>query len=194
MNTNHLARQKGATLIEVMVSALIVAFGVLAMVALQTNAIKYNKTSEYRSIATLLANDLADRMRVNVDTALANTNNYDLTAAYSLPTSVPTRPACAIPSQCTPSELAALDLGEWQRALYFSLPGGRGFVRTDKVGRAVDIWVAWMDPAEANAPTGNNGTAKTECSTDFVPADATATPRCMYFHIALPTDVGKVTP
>ncbi|MES2091439.1 MAG: type IV pilus modification protein PilV, partial [Pseudomonadota bacterium] len=63
--------QRGATLIEVMVSALIVAFGVLAMIALQANSIKFSKTSEYRSVATLLANDLADRMRLNTAAAIA---------------------------------------------------------------------------------------------------------------------------
>jgi type IV pilus assembly protein PilV len=194
MNAPTHAQQRGATLIEVMVSALIVSFGILAMIALQSNAIKYNKTSEYRSIATLLANDLADRIRVNTDQALASSNNYDLTARYSQPASVPTRPSCAIPATCTAAELAQLDLGEWRRALYFSLPGGNGYVTTDKANRAVDVWVAWIDPGEASAPVGDNG-AKTECPSAFLPSGASATrPRCMYFHIGLPTPVGTPAP
>lgn len=186
--------QQGATLIEVMVSALIVAFGILAMIALQSNAIKFNKTSEYRSVATLLANDLADRMRVNAEDG-AMTGQYDLLDAYVDPTgTVPARQDCATPTNCTAAELARRDLGEWRRALYFSLPGGNGYVRSDATNRAVDIWVAWIDPAEAAATVGDNGAVK-ECPTGFLPAAAGATvPRCMYFRIGLPTPPPPTVP
>lgn len=171
------SRQGGATLIEVMVSALIVAFGILAMIALQANAIRFNKTSEYRSIATLLANDLADRMRVNPDAAV--TKDYDLQAVYSRPGSVPARTECGTPLNCSPADLARRDLGEWQRALYFALPGGSAYVHSDATNRSVDLWVAWVDPNEpAAAPAG-------ECPADFI-KDAAAQPRCMFFRIALP--------
>ncbi|MDE2402448.1 MAG: type IV pilus modification protein PilV [Burkholderiales bacterium] len=179
-------QQRGATLIEVMVSALIVSFGILAMIALQSNAIKFNKTSEYRSIATLLANDLADRMRVNAAIAVAkhSGNAYDMTTAYSKPSSVPARTDCLNPNNCSAEELAARDLGEWQRALYFALPGGSAYVQANQADRVVDTWVAWVDPAETAAP-GATG----ECPTNFVAATATVQPRCMFFRIALPTPV-----
>lgn len=181
-SSSPLHLQRGATLIEVMVSALIVAFGVLAMIALQSNAIKFSKTSEYRSIATLLANDLADRMRVNADVAaLATSNPYDVTAAYSRPTEVPSRPACKA-EDCTPDELAKRDVGEWKRALHFSLPGGNGYVQTNAADRVVDIWVAWQDPGEAEAAAPGS---KGECPENFVKG-VKELPRCMFFRIALP--------
>ncbi|MDO9003305.1 MAG: type IV pilus modification protein PilV [Aquabacterium sp.] len=176
-------RQRGATLIEVMISALIVAFGMLAMIALQSNAIKYTKTSEYRSVATLLANDLADRMRVNAEDG-AMAGRYDLLTAYEKPTTVPARTECAAPTNCTPTDLATRDLGEWRRALYFSLPGGNGFVQSDPTNRAVNIWVAWQDPDETARPVGDNGAVK-ECPAAFLPTAGTATPRCMYFRIGM---------
>lgn len=188
---NH-SRQHGATLIEVMVSALIVAFGILAMIALQSNAIKFNKTSEYRSVATLLANDLADRMRVNAEDG-AMAAQYNLLAAYVAPTSIPNRQECAIPANCTPAELARRDLDEWRRALYFSLPGGSGFVQADTANRAVDIWVAWLDPAEVAPPLGDNGAVR-ECPAGFLPAAGAAVPRCMYFRIGLATPPPPTVP
>lgn len=180
--SRSLSRQTGATLIEVMVSALIVAFGVLAMIALQSNAIKFSKTSEYRSIATLLANDLADRMRVNsAPAALATGSPYDVTEAYSRPSGVPSRPSCKA-DDCTPDELAKRDVGEWKRALYFSLPGGNGYVKTNATDRVVDVWVAWQDPGEVEAAAPGS---KNECPTNFV-KDVKEQPRCMFFRIALP--------
>lgn len=181
---SSLSRQTGATLIEVMVSALIVAFGVLAMIALQSNAIKFSKTSEYRSIATLLANDLADRMRVNASqAALATSSPYDVTDTYSRSKAVPARLECKDATNCSADELAKRDVGEWKRALYFSLPGGNGYVKTNATDRVVDVWVAWQDPGEVEAAAPGS---KSECPTVFVAADAKDQPRCMFFRIALP--------
>lgn len=172
---NH---QRGATLIEVMVSVLIVAFGALAMIALQTNAVKFNKTNEYRSLATLLANDLADRMRVNTAGVVAG--SYTLNAAYSEPAQgvIPPRTECTLPDNCTAPDLARRDLSEWQRALFFSLPGGTGFVQPTANSQAADIWVAWTDPAGANPLQGaNNG-----CPAAF---RAPNTVHCVYFRVAI---------
>lgn len=173
-------QQRGATLIEVMVSMLIVAFGVLAMIALQTNAIKFTKTSEYRSIATLLANDLADRMRVNPDGVIKA--GYTLSdQTYAAPKETPTRTECAAPTNCTDLELAARDLGEWRRALFFSLPGGNGFVRPTADNSAADIWIAWLDPGESNPVTEtNNG-----CPATFLPKTVPDTLHCVYFRVSL---------
>ncbi|RZI82913.1 MAG: type IV pilus modification protein PilV [Rubrivivax sp.] len=169
---------RGATLIEVMVSLLIVAFGVLAMIALQTNAVKFSKTSEYRSIATLLANDLADRMRVNQDAVTAG--SYTLSTAYSTPTDIPTRHECADVNNCTTAEMATRDLDEWRRALLFSLPGGNGFVQPVAGGQGVDVWIAWVDPGDAAPLTGSNG-----CPAGFQPSSPPDTLHCIYFRIAL---------
>lgn len=193
MHHHPIHRQRGATLIEVMVSALIVAFGVLAMIALQANSIKFSKTSEYRSVATLLANDLADRMRINAAAAIAG--SYNLTSVYSNPSStIPTRTNCTVETACTPTELATRDLGEWRRALFFGLPGGDGYVLTDTGNRTVDIWVAWRDPgqttAAANDGTRSNNGGVSECPTAFIPSSSdTNPPRCMFFRISLPPNL-----
>lgn len=178
MNQPMPTRQQGATLIEVMVSILIVAFGALAMIASQTNAVKFNKTSEYRSMATLLANDLADRMRVNIDGV--NAGSYTLTAEYAAPTpgSPPARNECTLPDDCTPAELARRDLNEWQRSLFFSLPGGTGFVQPTAGNQEADIWVAWTDPGNT-APLENTSNG---CPANF---KAPNTAHCVYFRVAI---------
>lgn len=174
--------QTGASLIEVMVSALIVAFGILAMIALQTNALKFNKTSEYRSVATLLANDLADRIRVNPEGA--ELGQYDLSGEYEALGEAPEPQPCPS-SGCSSAQLAAQDLSEWRRALFFSLPASDARVSLNAASGTVDMWVAWLDPVDAAgvAPGANQAG---ECPDQFAAANANPSPRCLYFQVPLP--------
>lgn len=70
LNTNnmHLARsqrQRGATLIEILVAVLILSFGMLGMAALQTRALQGNQSSLQRSQAVMLCNYMLDAMRID---------------------------------------------------------------------------------------------------------------------------------
>lgn len=58
-------QQQGITLIEVMVSVLILSVGLLGYVSLQAQSIKSNKSAYYRSQANILAQDISERMRTN---------------------------------------------------------------------------------------------------------------------------------
>jgi type IV pilus assembly protein PilV len=64
-------RQRGFTLIEVLVALLIFAFGVLALVGLQVTAIRQSGNAKYRSDAAMLANQLIGQMWVT-DRVTAN--------------------------------------------------------------------------------------------------------------------------
>lgn len=176
--------QRGATLIEVLVSFLIVSFGMLALLALQNNAIQFTKTTEYRSLATMLATDLGERMRANRPGVLANA--YDLTAPYDVPVEMPELEACNGPCAADGTALAAQDLAEWQRLLFVNLPGGAGYVTLDAAGEAVNVWVAWSDPGGSFEIAGNTNDDVRECPPAFVAPEAEDPPRCAFFRIALP--------
>ena len=62
----------GFTLIEVLVALVVLAVGLLGLAALQVMSLKYNQTAYNRNQATVIANDLADRMRANASV----TGNY----------------------------------------------------------------------------------------------------------------------
>ena len=64
--------QRGFSLIEVLISLVILAVGVLGLAALQTTGIQYTHDAYIRSQATVIVYDLVERMRNNVD----NANNY----------------------------------------------------------------------------------------------------------------------
>ncbi|TDQ39478.1 type IV pilus modification protein PilV [Thiopseudomonas denitrificans] len=58
-------RQKGITLIEVLVTLLVTTVGLLGLAALQLNALQATADSGQRSQAVWLMQDLIERMRVN---------------------------------------------------------------------------------------------------------------------------------
>lgn len=55
----------GFTLIEILITVVVVSIGLLGLAGLQINGLRANMGSEARSIATLKANDIAERMRAN---------------------------------------------------------------------------------------------------------------------------------
>ena len=62
MNTFN---QKGFTLLEVLVAIVIVSIGLLAVAGMQTTAITANASAKDATIAIQLAEEMADRIRVN---------------------------------------------------------------------------------------------------------------------------------
>lgn len=115
-------RQSGFTLIEVLVSVLILSIGLVGVATLQAVSLKNNQSAFMRSQASALAYDLADRMRSNVLTA--DSNLYD-------PGTAATIANCKSTAGCTPQQMAQNDLAEWNAAIATYLPMGEGFVCID---------------------------------------------------------------
>lgn len=122
MSASSRRQQAGFTLIEVLVSSLILSIGLVGVAGLQAVSLKNNQSAYMRSQASALAYDLADRMRSNV--AGANAGAYDPASAASSAT-------CKTPVGCTAQQLAQNDLAEWNAALASNLPMGTGFVCID---------------------------------------------------------------
>ena len=178
MSHPALARQRGATLVEVLMAMLLMSFGVLAMTAMQAHAIQHSQTTDSRARATLLAHDLADRMRANT-APLGDWGAYDLSAAAASAASAasaapPSADACQGSAVCSFDEMAAADLAQWQQQLAGSLPQGRGHVRT--VGTQADVWVIWDEADTAGAQAHDSCPAGLSLS---------AHTRCLYLRIAL---------
>lgn len=68
--------QAGFILLEVLVSILIFAIGVLSIVGLQVNSIKQSSAAMYRTEASLLANDLIGKMWAADRTPAALSTNF----------------------------------------------------------------------------------------------------------------------
>lgn len=115
-------RQSGVSLIEVLVSTLILAIGLVGVAGMQALALQNNQEAQMRSHASALAYDLADRMRNNV--AAANAGMYDPATASAVST-------CYTPSGCAMGDMARDDMQRWLTNVAATLPMGSGFVCID---------------------------------------------------------------
>ena len=152
-------RQDGFTLIEVLIAVLVISIGLLGMAGLQTSGIQQSHNSYLKTQASMLAYDMADRMRSNL--AGVNTGQYD--AVDSMNDPVNAAPGCiSSGSACSATETATNDIYEWTHkdassSIASQLPSGYGMI--EKNGAIFTITVLWDE-----ARTGATGT---DCSTDY---------------------------
>src|SRR5690606_23944875 len=114
--------QRGASLIEVLVSMVILAIGILGISALQANSMKSNQSSYMRTQAILHTEDNDERMRSNL-AGVSNASSNDPTPAINA--------ACLSPAACTSAQLAAHDVGEWEAGVAVNMPLGSAVVCID---------------------------------------------------------------
>lgn len=68
-NVKHLRqrnRQSGLSLLEVLVATLVFSVGILGVAGMQLSGMKVTKSAQNLSVATQIAEDMADRMRANL--------------------------------------------------------------------------------------------------------------------------------
>jgi type IV pilus assembly protein PilV len=124
--------QRGFTLIEVLVSLLILAIGVLGIIALQFKGLKYSYDANVRSQITFLANDIADKMRLNFANADDYVADYEAGDAHA---------AC---NHGTASD-AVNDLNCWYDFVDATLPPGSAANITGPDGGLYTVSLGWTD-------------------------------------------------
>ena len=176
----------GFSLVEVMVAMFVVAMGILALAGLLQASTRYAKMSELRSTATLLANDIADRVRANPRGAEIGPGGYDLTDKAFPSPAAPPHPACTSEAPCGPVDLAQFDLADWTARVHATLPKGSTWVQYHAgvvpVPEYVDVWVGWSDPLTLS-PGGSIDHAGTECPDAWKKAEPSV--RCVYLQVSL---------
>lgn len=115
--------QGGFTLLEALITIVIVSIGLLGLLGLQTLSLANTQISSARSEATTAADNMADRIRANPTGAAAA--DYDKVAH---PAAGNAPKACTGGTVCTPAEMATYDAWEWDQSLGHDLPDGRGYV------------------------------------------------------------------
>ncbi|GIL03692.1 MAG: type IV pilus modification protein PilV [Burkholderiaceae bacterium] len=133
-------RQRGLSLLEVLVAIVILSLGLLGMAGLQAASLRTSQGSFYRAQAAQYADDMAERMRAN----LGQARNYGLALADAAPTGTSVRDR---------------DLADWLAKLR-NLPAGDGAVAIDLANNLVTITVQW-DDTRAGGPANANYTVVT---------------------------------
>ena len=136
--------QKGFSMIELLISLLVLAVGLFGMASLMMTSMKSNQSASMRSQASWLAYDIIERMRLNADTA-TQTGSYLIAAADNAPAD----PNCKA-GGCSNVNVAALDLREWKTQLaQANLTGAV----TRAAANAYTISIFWQeDSSTACAP------------------------------------------
>jgi len=161
-------KNKGFTLIEVLIATLVLAVGLLGLAGLQAASIKNNLSAYNRSQATQLAYDMADRMRANKNESL-NPATGSVIAAGTYLTMAATAAAvqanCATVTGCSTAQMAQNDLFQWNAALTGTLPSGTGTITVDAATRVFTITVNWDENRDGDVD-GDGGASEGDVDSD----------------------------
>jgi type IV pilus assembly protein PilV len=132
-----LHRQRGVSLIEVLVSILVVSLGLLGAVALQATALRNNQGSYERTQTAILTQGIFDAMRANI-TGIASYNTGGM--------------ICVAPAA---ADLATRDLARWITSLHAQIhPGACGAVACN--GSVCTVQVRWDDSRASGGLAAQN--------------------------------------
>lgn len=131
-------RQSGFSLLEALVTLAILSVALLGLAFLQAQGMQLSTSAYSRTQASILANEIIDRMRLNA----ANIANYEITESFS-------------PGTCTTTtgSDAENDLNCWYEHLSDALPGAEGDIDVNAATQVVTVTVRWRErPAGRNDP------------------------------------------
>jgi type IV pilus assembly protein PilV len=140
------AMERGFTLIEILVTVVLISVGLLGVAALQLTTLRGNQDAYVRSQASVLADDILDRMRVNPFEFRAGAYSVDFNGEGDA------------------STRAGRDLRDWQQAINRTLPGtateaaGRIVRAYDPVTRrhVVTVTIRWRERGEGRGAQEQN--------------------------------------
>ena len=143
MQSSIQKKQIGATLIESLVSLVILAIAIIGMLGVQTRTLMDTNTAAGRTQAMLLIDDLSERIKGNPG-GYASLANY----VFDDTRSVGSTDCGATP--CAAAALAAYDLDRWQQNIQSSMPGARyqTFISSDNAptttgNRQLGVLIGW---------------------------------------------------
>ena len=190
-------RQSGITLVEILVTVLVLAIGLLGIAALQTTAMTGNYTSYQYTQAAFIAESMFERMRANRNAYASGNSYYNLSAGIA-----PAVTSTCYNQTCTPQQQALWDMGNFYAQVTGSsaLTGVKTLTAQDSGGKNIgalpggQVSIVCDNPFPIATPgtcvisiywdPGRTGTASsTKYSCD--PTDPTAL-KCFRLAVILP--------
>ena len=162
-NSPKISRQKGETIIEVVVATLVFAVGILGNLGLQSASVQSNKSSLHQTKAILAVNDIAERVRANRSAALEG--RYD---NYNSATP-PSNPGCN-DQPCNAAEIAEYHLFDWTQnfknvygddRFVKMLPDGAARIEFRASTNEYAIEISWTEQAYEETKSGSQKSNRT---------------------------------
>ncbi len=142
MKHRPIDQQRGATLIESLVSLIILAIAIIGMLGVQVRTLMDTNTAAGRTQAMLLIDDLSERIKANPG-GYAALSRYVFTDART-----PSSQDCT-GAACDSSALASYDLDRWLENFSATMPGGKvqTFISSDNNpttgNRQLGVLIGW---------------------------------------------------
>lgn len=137
-------RSRGFTLLEVLIALVILSIGLLGIAGLQSVGLRGSHSAYLTSQASLLAYDMADRIRANA-----------AGISVKIPEGTILAPSC--PETLAASPLVEVDLQEWACSISELLPEGSGEIERSGSGIpgavTYTITVTWQDRLQEEGAT-----------------------------------------
>jgi type IV pilus assembly protein PilV len=138
----------GFTLLETMVSFVILGVGLLGMAALQGTALRYSNQAYLRSQANIVAYDIFERMRANPAGVAGGYYAFEADEGEGVEEVEEGSETDCKSASCTPQQLATYDLDSWSQSIGQILPAGSGSL-TNNGASSYTVTVSWIEQQKA---------------------------------------------
>jgi type IV pilus assembly protein PilV len=188
------SRQRGITLVEVLIAMLVMSVGMLGIAGLQAATSKYQLATRMRSLTAPLLSDISGRMRSNAVQAGSNaftsatdTSSYVLSsdwAAQQSATLTITKDCETDTVDCTAAERATYDMAIWRQRVRSTMPQGAALLEGDR-SMGITVTFMWFDKDQTDKGSNSNSALQKApvCST----SDETAGSNRMGLQNCCPT-------
>lgn len=170
----------GFSLIEVLVTMVLVAVTLLGLMGIQARSLTYQVDSINGRAASDLISQFRERLTANHEsymTNIATTFNVTINPGALAPTIPP--PACINPTNCTPDETAQKELGLWLSEVQRRMPDPAVRMAPLTLGdvEGMNITLGWLDSEAVQDGIGNG------CPADFALIATNPRYRCITMTI-----------
>lgn len=156
--------ERGISLFEVLITVVVVSIGLLGLAGLQFAGLRAANSAQEHTLATLLAQDIEERIKANIGGA--NAGNYDLIPLPAGAVAPPAPSSDCFSAPCDTADISTFDALQWYNMINSGgpntiiLPDASILVERCAAKNNIKITIQWnganspSDPCDPDTPSG----------------------------------------